>query len=439
MSAAASGWIAFVSVFLGLVSGTVPVSVAVGPGVASIELRLDGSVVARRRSPPWTADVALGAEFTPHELVAVALDSQGAEVATAKQSINLPRPPAEIEIVPERDGSGRIVAARLLWQSLVGSRPTEVRVTLDGRALPRSGDRVSIPDFDGSSTHVLTVELEFPMNIRSRRDLVLGGASSGDARSELTAVPVRSRSGKLPRADALSGWFAARGKPIVVAAVEHGPADVLIVRDLTNVEASRRLARPMIGGRPPAEAARTDLALAAGDRVQIVWPAPREFSSASGAEFRAELFERSRPYDSRENGLHWLLTRVYYPVPEGPSRRFADAVAVAGLQALAGYSRRAVVLVRGHAGDASRCPPASARHYLETIRVPLHVWSLVPGNEASGEWGAAEDVSSYWKLREAVARLKADLESQWIVWVEGRYLPQEIERTEKAEQIELVR
>jgi len=44
-----------------------------------------------------------------------------------------------------------------------------------------------------------------------------------------------------------------------------------------------------------------------------------------------------------------------------------------------------------------------------------------------------------WMLREAVARLKADLDSQWIVWVEGRYLPQEIERTEKAKEIELVR
>ena len=439
MPAAASGLIAFASLFLGLVSGRVPVTVVVDRSVAAVEFRLDGAAVGRRTSPPWTMDVAFGDEFAPHELVAAALDGNGIEIGRVRQWINLPRPAAEVEILPEREPDGRISSARLVWQSLIGPAPTEVRVTLDGRPLARAGDRVSIPPFDAYSTHVLTAELEFPMNVRSRQDLVLGGASAGDARSELTAVVLRARRGKLPRREALAGWLSAKGEPLAVAAVEHGPADVLLVRDLTTVESSRQLARPMIGGRPPSASLRADLPLSAGDRVQIVWPTAREAPAGEGAEFRAELFDRSRPYDSTESGLHWLLTRVYHPVPEGPPRRFADAVAVAGLQAVAGYSRRAVVLVRGQAGDASRCRPGPVRRYLERVRVPLHVWSLTPAAMEASEWGATEDVSSYWKLRGAVAKLKEDLEQQWIVWVEGRYLPQDVELTARASGVEMAR
>ena len=41
--------------------------------------------------------------------------------------------------------------------------------------------------------------------------------------------------------------------------------------------------------------------------------------------------------------------------------------------------------------------------------------------------------------RAAYARLRASLDSQRILWVEGRYLPQEIELADGAEGIELVR
>ena len=439
MPAGDGGSIAFASFFLGLVTGTVPVTVLVNPPVAVVEFRLDGAPVARRATPPWTAEIPLGDDFVPHELVAAALDVAGSEIGRARQWINLPRPAAEVEILPERDPGGRVVAARLSWQSLLGPSPTGVRVTFDGRTLSRSGDRVAIPEFDPHATHVLSAELEFPMHIRSRQDLVLGGGSSGDARSELTAVPVRVRSGKLPPAAGLAGWFRRNGELLAVAAVEHGPADVIVVREPTTEEAARRLSLPMVGGRFPAGSRRTDMALSSGDRSQIVWPTARSYPMAAGGESVAELFERSQPYGSKDAGVYWLLTHVYNPSADGSPRRFADAVAVAGLQAFSGYSRRAVVLLRGHGADASRSPAGAVRRYLGRIRVPLHVWSLAGKTGEDPDWGSMEDVSSYWKLDHAVRLLKEDLEQQWIVWVEGRHLPQEIELTERAAGIEMVR
>jgi hypothetical protein len=50
-----------------------------------------------------------------------------------------------------------------------------------------------------------------------------------------------------------------------------------------------------------------------------------------------------------------------------------------------------------------------------------------------------EDISSSARLEAAVARLKADLAAQRIVWVEGRYLPQEITLARNASGLELAK
>ena len=52
-------------------------------------------------------------------------------------------------------------------------------------------------------------------------------------------------------------------------------------------------------------------------------------------------------------------------------------------------------------------------------------------------WGGAEDISTLAKLEDAAERLRAELDSQRIVWVEGRHLPQEI-RLSPAAGVELV-
>jgi hypothetical protein len=80
------------------------------------------------------------------------------------------------------------------------------------------------------------------------------------------------------------------------------------------------------------------------------------------------------------------------------------------------------------------------RKYLESIHVPLFVWSLYgPNTSAAKRWGEAEDISSVYKLSAAVARLRAELESQRIVWLEGRHLPQAIALSPSAQGVDLPR
>ncbi|MGH9400034.1 MAG: hypothetical protein ACRD00_06680, partial [Thermoanaerobaculia bacterium] len=156
----------------------------------------------------------------------------------------------------------------------------------------------------------------------------------------------------------------------------------------------------------------------------------------------AELFDVSHDYAGKDAGVHWLLTRVEHPERATKGLHFADAAAVAGLQAAAAGSRRAVVVVLGgETADVSRHAPPAVRRYLAAIRVPLFVWSLKSPAPASlsAAWGKVEDISSTLKLEAAVARLKAELALQRIVWVQGRHLPQDIVLSEKAVGLEFAR
>jgi hypothetical protein len=117
-------------------------------------------------------------------------------------------------------------------------------------------------------------------------------------------------------------------------------------------------------------------------------------------------------------------------------------VAVAGLQALAGNRPRAVLLVLGYGPkDASRYDAGTVQHYLESVRVPLAIWSLGERNSpAVLAWGGAEEISSLAKLQDAFTRLDNLLAIQRIVWIEGSHLPRTITLSPAAaEVVELVR
>src|SRR6266542_557516 len=168
--------IAFASLFLGLIVGVQPVSVLVEKPVTAVRFELDGKAVGRVETAPWTVSVDFGPELAPHELVARALDAEGKEIGIERQLVNLPRPPAEVEVLLERDAKGRPVAARFSGQSLIASRPARVTVTFDGRPLqPGESDRVALPDYDADARHLLSVELEFSSAVRSKTDVVFGG------------------------------------------------------------------------------------------------------------------------------------------------------------------------------------------------------------------------------------------------------------------------
>lgn len=435
--------ITFLTLFLGLVSGMARVDLAVqGPAAppSVIELLLDGRRVERIEAPPWSAAVDLG-PLEPRELVVRALAPDGAELASAKQLLNVPRPAAEVEVALERGADGRPAAARLSWESLVGREPEAIAVTFDGKPLPVSGNRAALPAYDPEVTHLLSAELQFSRGVSARRDLVLGGLYGSEVRTELTAVPVRvPKRWQAPPPARLAGWLEAHGRPLQAVAVEEGPAQVIVVRDPEPWKALRQLgsseAGPTswsprsVGGSAPM--APEDPAFGPATRVRFLWPAGRP---QSGVAVPIELFDASRDFTADNGGFKWLLTRVEYPLAVGGPRRFADAVAVAGLQAAAGNRRRAVVLVLQEGEDASRHEPAAVRRYLEAIGVPLHVWSLVELRKlppALAAWGEVQDVSSPAGLRRAAARLRDDVATQRIVWIDGRHLPQSVRTTAAA-------
>jgi hypothetical protein len=446
--------IAFATLLLGLISGVYPIEVTVGGAVTAVEITLDGAPAGRLEGPPWVARVDLGSDLRPREMTARGLDAEGREVARVTQWLNLPRPPAEVEIVLENGADGTPKSAVLTWQSVSGVKPVSIGLTLDGKPLVvDEKGHAPLPPSNLKVLHVLTAELWFPPGLLARKDVVFGGEYGSEVSTELTAVPVRVRQGaSLPPIERLVGWFASAGQPLPVAAVEDGPGKVVFVRLPSGPEILDKLVpgsrRPSVfnsrsgiqsGSDDRARSFRNEMRLGKDDKVR--------FLSLSSNPFRnsrvpAELFDMSREIGYEEGGVFWHLTNGrLFANSAVEKRRIADAVAVAGLQAAAENYRRAVVLVLGRDGeDVSHYEPDVARKYLESIHVPLFVWSLYgPNTAAAKRWGEAEDVSTVYKLSAAVARLRRELEAQRIVWLEGRHLPQAIALSPNAQGVDLPR
>ncbi len=427
--------IAFVTLLLGLISGVYPIEVTVGGAVTAVEYRLDGVPVARRDGPPWIAPVDLGSELRPRELTVVALGAEGQEIARASQWLNLPRPPAEVEIVLEKGAEGRPGAAQLTWQSVSGVKPATVGLTLDGEALRVDGaGRGLLPKVDLKVLHVLTAELWFPPGLLARKDVAFGGEYGSEVSTELTAVPVRLRPGAaLPAPEGLQEWFTAAGQLVSAVAVEDGPGKLIVVRVPTGREVLDELVTRL--RRPTLPALRSKMRLGEDDRIRFLSLYTSRFR---GSKVPSELFDLSKELTRADGGLFWLLSNSrLLKEAHGPALRIADAVAVAGLQATADNRRRTVVLVLGgNVRDSSHYSPETVRRYLDSVHVPLFVWSLY-GSPTPRGWGGSEDVSTLEKLELAVDRLRTALDSQRIVWLEGRHLPQSIVLTPAARGVEL--
>lgn len=453
-----SAQLVFLTLFLGLVSGPQPIALRVGGQPAAVEILLDGRLAARLEQPPWRAEVDLG-PLLPRELSAVARDGEGQELGRASQWLNMPRPPAEVQILLERDAQGQPVAAQVLWQSSTAAPPLEVAVALDGeplqvRRMPGvagSSVAVELGASDPATPHVLSAELRFENGVEARRDLAFGGDLGDRARTELTAVVLRrARPGKTPAKDAVRDWLRGPRGPLAPLAVESGGGEVIFVRDLSAREAVARFGtgrrgpsrtglstlRPSGGGPigvvPQQDLLRFEARLGSGARLRFLWPTAK--FEQTGV-LLAKLFDSSRSFRAEDAGVAWLLVNVEHPGKPQERQHFTDAVAIAGVQAAAGGRPRAVVLVvdKRAPDDPSYHTPAQVSDYLAGLRVPLLVWSLSGDDAPSAKaWGGAVDVSSLRKLRRAAASLREELASQVVVWVEGAYLPQQIELTEAA-------
>jgi hypothetical protein len=407
--------IVFLTLYLGLVTGKQPIEVQADPGVVAMKFVIDGQPVVSLTAPPWRAIIDFGKALRPQELVAVGFDKEGNELGRASQSINLPRPVAEASIVLEHDAAGAPSAAEVRWRNLTHEEPRKVTLKLDDRALALAHNRATLPRLDLATPHVLSAEVQFSNGV-ARPEMVFGGTLPDSTGSELTATLVRE-TGKVPAS--LDGCFLVNGNAIRAQAIEKTPAFVVVVRDPSPYVGTPALI-PTTARRSLTDQSvmRRIAPLEADTRLRILWPVADRLPAAD--QPTSVLFRFTGDFDPLAGGMLWHLISSHEVKGDRSKRQFADAAAVAGVQAMTGARRRAVVLVLATEVDASRYDPANVRHYLASIGVPLFIWSLQGLQpEITQAWGSdVVDVTNQEKLRNATGALNKELGKQRIVWLD---------------------
>ncbi|MCP4656611.1 MAG: hypothetical protein GY856_14455 [bacterium] len=423
--------IAFASLFLGLVFGVQSVEVVVGDAVAAVELRLDGRRLGVIREAPWTMECDFGSEIAPRRLEAVAFDAENRELGRVSQWLNLPQPQVVASVVldPRRPGEPRI--ARLSWESTVGAEPESVTAILDGQPLPLDDPRrIVLPPVDEREFHLLHIELRFENRVSSRVDVTFGGAYADVVNTEITALALLAATGsrREPSVAAIQGWFVKDGAPLRVLAIEKESAEVVVVMD----RPFPHLLEPGERYKPP-----KSLVLEDDERFRFLSTVPEQ---SQGVATTFELFPISPAYGAKTGDVYWLLSRLMRPAQHRRPRP-TSAIAVAGLAAYEGRHRRAVVLVPSpRPPDVEELTPKRVLRYLDRLGVPVFVWE--PGSRPSphlAAWGEVRTVGSLDKLAVAFAELRDHLARQWIVWLDGRHLPQDVTLAPEVEDFTLLR
>ena len=417
--------IAFLSVFLGLITGVQPVKFAVSGNVAEIEVRLDGETIGRLRGEPWSLECDFGTELATHQLLAVARDPYGRELARLEQLINEPRPHVDTQILLEDWRAGSPRSARLIWQSVEMIEPSAVSLTLDGEVLAeRHLERYDLPELDPQTIHLLSARLELPDGGTSSAEAVFGGVFGDQAETELTAVPLIVDDRKLRRVEQLQGRLVKAGEALRVVAVDRGPAEVVIVRDVQAIPQLKWLGSDYRFRQGQYQY----LALAKNDAMLIL--SPRSYF-ACHPDTGYALFPVSPPISRRDVSLPWTLGTVKFERRRVMPQRLTDAVAAAGLRAAASQKRRAVVLAVTDCQRVSgQWSPDGVRRFLAQLRVPFSVWQVEPpavDAPASGAFcDGAQPIHDVVEYQAAIKRLRHELLGQQIAWVEGRHLKRDV-------------
>ena len=412
----------FLTLLLGIVVGPREIELSAPPGTAAVEIFLDGEGVTRRTAPPWTFAVDFGSAPAPHHLDAVARNARGVELGRVRQRVNLPKPEAEavLALLPGKGGKGRI--ATLRWESAVG-KPLTINLAFDGKPLAAPDpERIELPTYVPERLHFLQAVVEFEKGARAEAEVTFGGRDRDETSRALTAISLRVPRGKLPGAEAMSGWLAANGEPLRVVATEGGEASIVFVLDADSPPAFRELKDWSI--------LPTKAGLFRGEpEVRMLLAYSTE---EPGARTTYDVFSRSFPaYLGR--GLLHALGDVYVPGDGLSCPRMADAATAAGLLAASWSHPRAVVVVLTGNPDASVLSAAQALSYLADLGVPVFVWTAASAaSDAAAPWGGARQVKTRADVRAAVRELEDAVRQQRIVWVEGAHLPQSITVSAKA-------
>ena len=425
--------IEFITLFLGgLVTGPQQIEIMAGDAVAIVEVWLDGELEQRLNTSPWKLEVDFGSELSPHALEAVALDGNEQELARTRQWINMSSEPAQSVLVVEGVERGQEAVARLSWESLgETNEPDSVEVHFDGLRLAADDPRsIQLPTFDPSQPHHLRVRLEFTGALISEAEAVFGGSYGSQISSEISAVPIRFDKGRKPKsAQTMHDWFLVGGEPQKVHAVEKGPAEIIVVRDVAAMSRLAKLA---------AEAAQleSETHLKKNHRLSFISPCPIVHPRD---EYHQVVHPHTQRFSSKDGSLLRLIAFVVPANCTEQRQQLADAVGVAGLLASGDGSRRVVLLlISGEPRDQSAFAPAQVVSYLERLRVPLFVWRLGPADELETSWGKATNVRKLGRFDKAFNLLEKDLERQLIVWLEGLHLPQSVELRPDVKDISLL-
>lgn len=131
--------VSFLTRYPYLVTGPQVLDVKTTGPVAAVEVLLDGRSTGRLDGPPWAGTLQLGPELLPHEIVAIALDRQGRELARNRLEINVPALPAEksgMTPVPVRLASETDLPSldELQGKLMAGGKPLRVVSAERGRA-----------------------------------------------------------------------------------------------------------------------------------------------------------------------------------------------------------------------------------------------------------------------------------------------------------------
>jgi len=405
--------IAFLTLYLGLIAGRQPFELRVDPAVKRVNLYVDGNKVETIAAPPWRASVDLGDAIQPHEIVAQALDRNGHEIARASQLLNLPRATAELEIVLDHDAKGMPRHAALTGHHISYADVRRAALTLD--LVPLTLDRkyrASLPAVDMRRPHVLAAEMRFADRTVARREVVFGGSFGESMPAELTPVAVTTRAdvGNAP------DCFVSHGEPLRVSNVAKEGAVVIAVRDPDPADTKNALHFKAMTGDPLDIAVQRSIGLLDRDTtMELMSPAADRVVEPD--QPTAVLFPSYPDPGSRE-GLYWFLTttRIRGIALDAP-RRWADAVAVAAVKSMSSGRRRVVLLILGGKRDASEHSPEAVRAYLESVGVPLFVWSVFGPTELGKGWGEVEDVSTLEKMQAAAQKIRRVLDTQRIAWI----------------------
>lgn len=388
--------VVFLSLFLGLITGTQSVVLQVGAAVTSVRIELRGREVARLDKAPWSAKVDFGTTMAPGQLTAIAYDDSGHEIARTSQLINLSRPPAEMEIVI-RSEEGKPAEVELVGRHRLHQAPRTAKLLIDDTPVKVGRDfRAHLPQANWSRPHLISAEMQFEDGEIAKRDVAIEAGYSSSTSSELAPMLVMMNGNKQP--DSLDGCFSAGGTPLRATAIEKSDAFVVMVKDPAT--------------RPPS----AELQFEPGTAERILWPVPRPINAPG--EPTAIAFPQSVNHGKAAT-VSWLLRERLTPAPSATEpRQFTDAVAVAAVGSLERGGRRAVILVVSKAADRSLYLPQVVRGYLEEVGVPLFVWSTDGARpDLNAAWGRIDDISTTAGLQAAIGRVNDALTRQRIVWV----------------------